>query len=109
MIIKSIIRKHNYRSVIALTHEHLYNAWIRGNTLHFYTLSNEDRKHWPALRDVVYYFTVHIENGEIQLKADDATLTLYSHDELINTIRCIFSDDDNWHDIITIIDTLLYV
>ena len=109
MIIKSIIQEPNYRSVIALSHGRLYNAWKRGNTLHFYILSNEDRKHWSALMDVVNYFTVYIENGEIQLVTDDVTLTLYSHDELINTIRCAFPDDDDWHDITTILETLLYV
>ena len=110
MIIKSIIKEHNYRSIIALTHEHLYNAWMRGDTLHFYILSNDKVTdaiyHFP---DVVDYFTVRIENGEIQLKADDVTLTLYSHDELINAIRCAFPDDDSWHDIITILETLLYI
>ena len=112
MIIKSMIKEHNYRSIIALTHEHLYNAWKRGDTLHFYILSNanEEKKPWPAFMDVIGYFTVYIENGEIQLVIDDVNLTLYSHDELINTIRCAFPDnDDDWHDIITILETLLYI
>ena len=104
MIIKSMIKEPNYRSIIAVTPEHLYNAWKRGNTLHFCILSNEEKK---PLMDVVDYFTVYIENGEIQIVADNVTLTLYSHDELINTIRCAFPDD--WHDITTIIETLLYI
>lgn len=108
MIIESMIGEHNYCGMVASTHEHVYNAWMRGNTLHFYILSNAERKHWSALMDVVNYFTIYIENGEIQLVTDDVALTLYSHDELINTIRCAFPDDDDWHDIMTILETLLY-
>ena len=106
MIIRSIIKEQNYCGIVALAHGHVYNAWMRGDNLHFYILSNEEEKPWPALRDVVYNFTAHIENGEIQLLAPDVALTLYSHDELINTIRCAFTDD--WRDIITIVETLLY-
>ena len=101
MIIESMIREHNYCSIVAFTHEHVYNAWKRGSILHFYILSRD------AVTDVVYHFDVYIENGEIHLMADDVALTLYSHDELINTIRCAFYE--RWHDIITIIETLLYV
>ena len=101
MIIESMIREHNYCSMVAYTPEHVYNAWKRVNTLHFYILSTD------KITDVIYHFTARIENGEIQLKTDDVALTLYSHDELINTIRCAFPDD--WHDMITILETLLYV
>ena len=101
MIIESMIRECNYCSMIAYTPEHVYNAWMRRNTLHFYLLSND------KLTDVIYYFTACIEDGEIQLVVDDVTLTLCSHDELVNTIRCAFPDD--WHDVMTIIETLLYV
>lgn len=106
MIIESMRREHNYCSIVACTHEHVYNAWKRRDTLYFYILSNEYRKPWPVFRDVVNYFTARIENGEIHLKADDVAFTLYSHDELINTIRCAFPDE--WHDIVTITETLLY-
>ena len=101
MIIESMIREKNYCSIVAFTPEHVYNAWIRVNTLHFYILSHD------KITDVIYHFTAHIENGEIHLMADGEAFTLYSHDELINTIRCAFPDD--WHDIITILETLLYV
>ena len=101
MIIESMIREHRYCSVVAYTPEYVYNAWKRANTLHFYILSND------KITDVIYYVTARIENGEIQLVIDDMAMTLYSHDELINTIRCAFPDD--WHDVITIIETLLYV
>lgn len=103
MIIESMIREHNYCGMVACTHEHVYNAWRRGNTLNFYILSHD------KVTDVVYYFIVRIRNGKIQLNTDNVALTLYSHDELINTIRCAFPDDDDWHDIVTIIETLLYV
>ena len=101
MIIESLTRRKNYCSMLAYTSEHVYNAWMRGNTLHLYVVSND------KLTDVIYYFTARIESGEIRLAVGDVTLTLYSHDELINTIRCAFPDD--WHDIITILETLLYV
>lgn len=101
MIIESMIREHNYLGIVASTPEHVYNAWKRGNTLHFYVLSNDKKS------DILKYFTVRIEAGEIQLIAENEALTLYSHNELINTIRGAFHDD--WHDIVTIIDTLLYV
>ena len=100
MIIESMIRKHKHCGIVAYTPEHVYNAWVRGNTLHLYILSND------SITDVINYFTARIEDGEIQLVIDDVAMTLYSHDELINTIRCAFPED--WHDIMTIIETLLY-
>ena len=100
MIIETMVREHNYCGIVALAHEHVYNAWMRGNTLHFYILSKD------KITDVVYYFIVRIRNGKIQLNTDGVALTLYSHDELINTIRCAFPDD--WHDVLTILETLLY-
>lgn len=96
-----MIREHNYCSIVALTHEHVYDAWMRVNTLHFYILSTD------KITDVIYHFVAHIENGEIHLITDSEAFTLYSHDELINTIRCAFPED--WHDIITILETLLYI
>ena len=101
MIIESMIKEYNYCSMVAFTPEHVYNAWIRGNTLYFYILSDD------KITDVIYHFTVHIENGEIQLETDDVAFTLYSHDELVNAIRCAFPDE--WHDVTTIIETLLYI
>ena len=101
MIIESMIREHRYCSIIAYTPEHVYNAWKRRNTLHLYILSND------TITDVINYFTACIENGEIQLVIDGVAMTLYSHDELVNTIRCIFHDD--CHDVITILETLLYI
>ena len=101
MIIESMIREHNYGSMVAYTHEHVYNAWVRGNNLRFYVLSND------KITDVIYYFTARIDDGEIQLVIDDVALTLYSHDELVNTIKCAFPDD--WHDVVTIVETLLYM
>ena len=99
MIIESMIRKHNYCSMVAYTPEVVYNAWKRGNTLHFYVISND------KLTNVIHYFTARIENGEIQLVIDNVALTLYSHDELISVIKGAFPDD--WHDVITILETLL--
>ena len=107
MIIESIIREHNFCGIVASTSEHVYNAWMRGNKLHFYVLSNEEKKPWPKLRDVTNYFIAHIENGEIHLVIDDVVFTLYSHDELINTIKHAFFHDR--HNVITILETLLYV
>ena len=101
MIIESMIREHNYCSVVAFTPEHVYNAWMRVNTIHFYVLSTD------KITDVIYHFSVRIRNGEIKLTSDDVAFTLYSHDELVNAIRCAFPDD--WHDVITILETLLYV
>ena len=101
MIIESMIRERKYCSIVAYTPEHIYNAWKRGNNLRFYALSNDN------ITDVIYYFTAHIENGEIHLVIDDVAMTLYSHDELINTIRRAFPDD--WNNVMTIIETLLYV
>ena len=101
MIIKSMIKERNYRSIVASTSEYVYNAWRRANTLRFYALSNQD------FNVINHFFTVHIGNGEIRLVVDDLSITLYSHDELINTIRYAFPDHE-WHDIITIIETLLY-
>ena len=106
MIIRSIIREQNYCGIVALAHGHVYNAWMRGDNLYFYVLSNEEEKPWPALRDIIDCFTVRIKNGKIKLVIDGVAFTLYSHDELINTIRCAFTDD--WRDIITIVETLLY-
>ena len=101
MIIESMIREHNYCGIVASTHEHIYNAWKRGNNLRFYVLSN-------TAFDVIYrFFTVRIENGEMRTVIDDVAMTLYSHDELINTVKCAFPD--NWYDVTTILETLLYV
>ena len=101
MIIESMIRERSYCSVIASTPEHVYNAWMRGNTLHFYVLAND------KITDVNKHFFAHIEYGEIHLVIDDVAMTLYSYDELINTVKYAFLDD--WHDVITILETLLYV
>ena len=101
MIINSMIREHNYCGIVASTNGHVYNAWMRGNNLRFYVLSNK------AFDVVYHFFTAHIADGEIQLMVDGEAMTLYSHDELINTIRCAFPDD--WHDVMTIIETLLYI
>ena len=100
MIIESMIRERKYCSIVAYTPEHVYNAWKRGNTLHFYVISNDN------LTNVIYYFTARVKNGKIKLVVDGEAMTLYSHDELVNTIRCAFPD--GWHDVITIIETLLY-
>ena len=103
MIIESIIREPDYCGMIALAHEHehVYNAWMRGNNLHFYILFND------KVTDVIHHFTARIKNGKIKLVVDGVAFTLYSHDELINIIRGAFPDE--WHDIITIIETLLYI
>ena len=102
MIIQSMIKEHNFCGIVAFTPEHVYNAWMRDNTLHLYILSNN--KISVVINRSI---TARIENGEIQLMADGVTFTLYSHDELLNTIRRAFPDD--WHDITTILETLLYV
>ena len=101
MIIESMIRERNYCSIVAFTPEHTYNAWKRINTVHFYILSN------VKVTDVIYHFSARIENGEIKLAIDDVTLTLYSHDELINAIYYALPDD--WLDVMTILETLLYI
>ena len=75
MIIESLTRKNNYCSIVASTPEHVYNAWMRGNTMHFYILSNDN------ITDVIRYLRARIENGEIHLMVDDVAMTLYSHDE----------------------------
>ena len=100
MIIESMIRDSHSCGMVAYTPEHVYNAWMRSHTLHLYILSND------SITDVMHYLTARIEGGEIHLVIDDVAMTLYSHDELVNTIRCAFHDD--WHDVITIIETLLY-
>ena len=101
MIIESVIRERKYCSIVAYTPEHVYNAWKRGNTLHFYVLSKD------KITDVIYYLRARIENGEIHLVIDDVAFTLYSHDELINVIRRAFPDE--WNNVITILETLLYI
>ena len=101
MIIKSMNREHNYCSIVALTHKYVYNAWIQGNTLYFYVLSNDKKS------DVLNHFTACTENGKIKLVLDNVVLTLDSNDELINTVKYAFSDD--MHNIITILETLFYV
>ena len=101
MIIKSIHRTEHNRNIVALTHEHVYNAWIQGNTLYFYILSNDKKS------DVLNHFTARTENGKIRLMLDDVALTLESNDELINTVKYAFSDD--MHNIITILETLFYI
>ena len=100
MIINSMIREHNYCGIVASTHEHVYNAWMRGNNLRCYMLSNK------AFDVIYHFFTARIENGEIKLMVDGEAMTLYSHDELVSTISCAFPDDR--HDVITILETLLY-
>lgn len=95
-----IIKEYNYCGIVASTTEHTYNAWMRGNTINFYALRND------KITDVVFHFLVHIRNGKIKLVIDGVSFTLFSHDELVSTIRCAFPDD--CHDIITIIETLLY-
>ena len=102
MIIKSLRRTEHSRGIVALTHEYVYNAWINDNILHFYVLSNDN------ICDVLKHISARVENGEIHaIIDDDVAITFYSHDELINTIKFVFHD--SWNDIITIIETLLYV
>ena len=101
MIIKSIHRTEHNCSLVALTHEYVYNAWIQGNMLYFYVLSNDKKS------DVLNHFTARTENGKIKLMLADAVLTLDSNDELINTVKYAFSDD--MHNVITILETLFYV
>ena len=102
MIIKSIHRTEHNRSIVAMTHEYVYNAWIQGNRLYFYVLSNDNKS------DVLNHFIARTENGKITLLLDDNTpMTLDSNDELINTVKYAFSDDmDN---VITILETLFYI
>ena len=101
MIIKSIYRTDNNRRIVALSHEYVYNAWIQGNMLYFYVLSNDKKS------DVLNHFTACTENGKIKLMLDDVALALDSNDELINTVKYAFSDDV--HNVITILETLFYV
>ena len=102
MIIKSIHRTEHNCSIVALTHKYVYNAWIQGNKLYFYELSNDKKS------DVLnHHFTARTENGKIKLMLDDVVLTLDSNDELINTVKYAFSDD--MHNVITILETLFYV
>ena len=98
---KMIIELVTKSSMVAYTPKQVYNAWKRGNTLQLYVLSSD------KITDVLYHFSARIVDGEIHLVIDDVALVLYSHDELVNTIRCAFPED--WHDVITIIETLLYV
>lgn len=101
MIIKSIHRTEHIRSIVALTHKYVYNAWIQGNKLYFYVLSNDKKS------DVLNHFTARTENEKIKLMLGDAVLTIDSNDELINTVKYAFSDDmDN---VITILETLFYI
>ena len=90
MVINSLIREKNFCGIVASTPEHVYNAWMRVNTLHLYVLSND------KITDVIYHFTARIEKGDLMVDGD----------ELINMIGCAFPDD--WHDIMTILETLLY-
>ena len=101
MIIESVNRRGDYCSMSAFTHEYVYNASRRANTLHLYVLPNN------SIPDVPNHLTARIENGEIQLVIADVAMTLYSHDELINAIYHAFPDD--WNNVITILETLLYV
>ena len=101
MIIKSISRTEHNRNLVALTHKYVYNAWIQGNKLYFYVLSNDKKS------DVLKHFTARTENGKIKLMLDDIILILDSNDELINTVKYAFSDD--MHNVITILETLFYV
>ena len=101
MIIKSIHRtEHNCR-IVAITHEYVYNAWIQGNTLYFYVLSNDNKS------NVLNHFIARTENGKIKLTLGaNVTLTLDSNDELINTVKYAF--DDEMSNVITILETLFY-
>lgn len=101
MIIKSIHRTEHNCSIVAMTHEYVYNAWIQGNTLYFYRLSNDKKS------DVLNNFTARTENGKIKLMLGDAVLILANNDELINIAKYAFSDDA--HNAITILETLFYV
>ena len=101
MIIKSIHRTEHNRSLVALTHKYVYNAWIQGNKLYFYVLSNDKKS------DVLNHFTAHTENGKIKLVLDDITLILNSNDELISIAKYAFSDDV--HNVKTILETLFYI
>ena len=101
MIIKSMHRTEHNHSIVALTHEYVYNAWIQGNELYFYVLSNDKKS------DVLNHFTARTENGKIKLMLGDVVLTLDSNDELINTVKYAFSDD--MQNVITILETLFYV
>lgn len=101
MIIKKLYRTEHNCDIVALTHEYVYNAWIQGNTLYFYVLSNDKKS------DVLNHFTARTENGKIKLVLDDVVLTLDSNDELINTVKYAFADEmDN---VITILETLFYI
>ena len=100
MIIESMIREYNCCGVVASTPEYVYNAWKRGNTLQFYILSDD------KITNVIYHFTARIKNGKIKLMLNSVAFTLYSHDELMNTIKYAFPE--KWHDIVTILETLLY-
>ena len=101
MIIKSIYGTDNSRRIVALSHAHVYTAWIQSTMLYFYVLSNDKKS------DVLNHFTACTENGKIKLMLDDVALTLDSNDELINTVKYAFSDD--MHNVITILETLFYV
>lgn len=101
MIIKNLYRAEHDRKIVAMTHEYVYNAWIQGNTLYFYVLSNDKKS------DVLNHFTACTENGKIKLMLGDVVLTLDSNDELINTVKYAFSDDMN--NVITILETLFYI
>ena len=101
MIIKSIHRTGNNRNIVALSHEYVYNAWIQGNKLYFYVLSNDKKS------DVLNHFIACTENGKIKLMLDDVVLTLDSNDELINIAKYAFSDD--MHNVLTILETLFYI
>ena len=101
MVIKSMHRAEHNCKIVALTHKHVYNAWIQGNKLYFYVLSNDKKS------DVLNHFTARTENGKIKLMLDDVILILDSNDELINTVKYAFSDD--MHNVITILETLFYV
>lgn len=100
MIIKSIHRTEHNRSIVAMTPEYVYNAWIQGNKLYFYVLSNDKKC------DVLNHFTACTENGKIKLMLGDVVLALDSNDELINTVKYAFSDMQN---VITILETLFYI
>lgn len=101
MIIKSMHRTEHNCKIVALTHEYVYNAWIQGNKLYFYVLSNDKKS------DVLNHFTARTENGKIKLMLDDVVLTLDSNDELMSTVKYAFSDD--MHNVITILETLFYI
>ena len=65
------------------------------------------RKNNKSLEYLEELKKICIKNGKITLVVDGVAFTLYSHNELVNAIRWAFPDE--WHDVTTIIETLLYI